>query len=93
MGIKNSNSQKVLTKMADFIRGIFDMGNTNPKKFFDFDHGKVPYEGIPRKCLKNFVFPESGSGKHFHSSTVRAKIPHRVIFIKFRWDLQKPVTF
>jgi hypothetical protein len=24
-------------------RGFFGMGNSNPKKFFDFDHEKVPF--------------------------------------------------
>ena len=40
------------------------MGNTNPKEFFDFDHGKVPYKGlIPQKrefylvwALKKFEY-------------------------------------
>jgi hypothetical protein len=35
------------------VMEFFDMGNTNLKKLFDFDHKKVPYKGYtPRVPLK-----------------------------------------
>jgi hypothetical protein len=52
------------------VMGFFDMGNMNLKEFFDFDHEKATLRGV--YCLKNVVFPESGSGKHFHDSAMRA---------------------
>jgi hypothetical protein len=34
------------------------MGNSNPKGFFDFDHGKVPHKGLkPQKRVKT---PKTG---------------------------------
>jgi hypothetical protein len=37
--------------------GFFGMGNSNPKEFFDFDDGKVPYKGLKPK---NGVLPCMG---------------------------------
>jgi hypothetical protein len=45
--------------------------NTNLKKFFDFDHWRCPYEVNTLKNGSKGIFPESGSDKHFHVSTMR----------------------
>jgi hypothetical protein len=58
------------------------MGNTNLNEFFNrekikvekidrFDYWKIPHDGHTPKMAQKFVFPESGSGKHFHASAMR----------------------
>ena len=35
--------------------GFFGMGNSNPKEFFDFDHGKVPHTRVkPKKGVFSY---------------------------------------
>ena len=59
------------------------MRNTNLNEFFNFDyrkvekidhfdHWKIPHDEHTPKIAQNLVFPESGSGKHFHASAMRA---------------------
>jgi hypothetical protein len=51
---KNLNFQKVLPNRMIFCTlGFFGMKNSNLKEFFDFDHGKLLYEGYtPLKVLE-----------------------------------------
>ena len=54
---KLENFLKILKKkfsnLADCLFwGFFGMGNSNPKEFFDFNHGKVPYTRLkPQKGI------------------------------------------
>jgi hypothetical protein len=41
------------------------------RKNFILTTGRYPTIGIPRKWLKNFIFSESESDKHFHASIPR----------------------
>jgi hypothetical protein len=42
-GVKNRIFKK-FSNFVDFLFwGFFGMANSNPKEFFDFDHGKVPH--------------------------------------------------
>jgi hypothetical protein len=50
---------KKFSKLAEiWCRGFFNMKNMNMKEFFDFDHGKVSYEGYTPKMPKKYFKKE-----------------------------------
>ena len=48
-GKKNEFSKSFPIWLIFYIGLFFGMGNSNPKEFFDFDHGKVPHKGLKPK--------------------------------------------
>jgi hypothetical protein len=65
-----------------FCTGVFfGMGNSNPKEFFDFDHGKVPYKGL--KPPKTGLLPCMGYlfVNHFLTIFLRSRTKNNSGFV------------